>query len=168
MVQMFPQSPSHHQYGRNIDPWCFDNHETMGTIKNKNFWSCAITVGENVPDYGDLAWELNNQSTVETVTSTAFGNSLMNFTEEEGTSYAILGPTSSPSDADWQAMSFALSSQCTPVPATACDIDNDKFVLNNRGAFEVPFNCTIAHGSPLDFSRRTDGSSVAIAFFDFH
>jgi hypothetical protein len=102
------------------------------------------------------------------VTDEGYGKFIMNFTDEKRTQYAVVGPTTTTSDTDWQATSFALSSRCAPIPATACSIDiNQVSVAENRST-NTPFNCSIARGSPIDFSGITQGNPLRWAFFDFH
>jgi hypothetical protein len=162
LVQIFPQAGAQHRYGRAIDPWCLDNRETMGTFQNKNFWGCAVgaTAG---PGY-----IINKNNEIDAATNEAYGEFIMNFTEETGTKYAVLGPTNSLSDTDWQATSFALSSQCAPIPASACSIDLNSDVRNPDPRQVLPFNCSIFRGSPIDISGTTDGNPHSYRLLKFH
>jgi hypothetical protein len=162
MTQMFPQAPVQHRHGRTLDPWCLDNRDTMGTIHNKNFWGCALSSNENKGLY------FNRVDKLEATLYESFGKSIMNFTDERGTKYAVLGPTPLPSNADWQATSFALSSQCTPIPKTACNIGRTAIKPDENANFNTPFNCSVARGSPVDFSGTHKGDAHAYNFFDFH
>jgi hypothetical protein len=166
LVQILPQAPSEHQYGRNIDPWCLDNHETMGTTQNKNFWGCTMT-STRINDTNDAS-DFNNMSELVTAVNAGYGNGFMNFTDETGTKYAVLGPATSPSEVDWQATSFALSSQCVPVSPATCDFHTDPDSYKYRGMHNLGFNCSIARGSPIDFSGYLRGNALSYAFFDFH
>ena len=38
------EDPQGFLYSRAIAPWCYDAGDTMGTIANKNFWSCALDI----------------------------------------------------------------------------------------------------------------------------
>jgi len=164
LVQVFPQDPAQHQYGRSIDPWCFDDSETIGTVQNKNFWGCSMTTLE----YDDELLQVTNKTEFNAVINEGYGQGIMNFTEETGSQYAVVGPTISPSEADWQATSYAVSSQCAPVPATACDIQGNSNVTTDLGTTLVPFDCSIARGSPVDFSGSYMGNTFSYMFFDFH
>jgi hypothetical protein len=167
MSQMFPQAPIQYRYGRVIDPWCFDNRETMGTAKNKNFWGCALTPN-GMEASEEMSLSFNNQTTVNAVTDEGYGKFTMNFTEGTGTKYAVVGPTTPSSDTDWQATSFALSSQCVPIPSTACSISLDPDAFPVQGNTDALFNCSIARGSPIDFSGSAPGYALSYTFFDFH
>ncbi|CAN9148990.1 unnamed protein product [Alternaria alternata] len=92
----------------------------------------------------------------------------MNFTKSNGSQYAVIGPTDLPLDADWQATSFALSSQCRPIPETSCDIGSQSHDLNGNGRSQVPFNCSMGRGSPIDFSGNITGNGASYTFFDYH
>jgi hypothetical protein len=168
VVQIFPQAPSQHQYSRAIDPWCFDNRETMGTEQNKNFWGCAVKY--RAPDGSDDLDTIyfNNASDFVSVLHKGYGKDMMNFTDETGIKFAVVGPTASPSDADWQATSFALSSQCAPIPATACTFELDPDYNRIWGGHDMWFNCSKARGSPIDFSGIHRPNALSYTFFDFH
>jgi hypothetical protein len=73
-------------------------------------------------------------------------NYALNYTDADGTQYAIVGPPEMPPSTDWKASSFALSSKCTAIPAAACDIEQ-------RGPSLFPFRCEEARGSSLDFMK---------------
>jgi hypothetical protein len=165
---MFPQAPGQHQYGKNINPWCFDNSETMGTVRNKNFWGCALTVdGEaNITKNKVQSLVFTLPPAVQAVIDEPYGKSIVNFTEETGTKFAILGPTTPPPDVDWQATSFALSSQCVPIPATACNLHTPTRDAQDRKHMYV--NCSIHRGSPLELDGVMSESPLIYAFFDFH
>jgi hypothetical protein len=102
LAQIFPQSPVQHQSSRVVDHWCFDNRETIGTERNKNFWGCALTVGRGENGTDDTPREIifNNQSSIDTVIDEGYSKFIMNFIEQTGTKFAVVGPTTSPSDAD--------------------------------------------------------------------
>lgn len=119
MLQMFPLAPAQNRHGRSIDPWCFDNSDTMGTIQNKNFWGCGAAATSD----GNI--EVTNETTLYAVLDEGLGKYVMNFTESNGDQFAIIGPVDPPSDIDWQATSFALSSQCRHIPETSCDIGSN-------------------------------------------
>jgi hypothetical protein len=160
MVQIFPQAPINHRYGRIIDPWCLDNYETMGTIQNKNFWGCALTLSTPTLTE-DTVPRFTNQSAVSAVQNENYEKFITNFTDETGTKYAVLAPMDIPSDTDWQATSFAISSQCALVPPTSCSIDMHFNVTK-------PFNCSLARGSPIDFSGTLHNDRHVYSFSDFH
>ena len=165
LVQVFPQDPAQHQYGRRIDPWCLDDSETVGTMQNRNFWGCSMTTLKSDEERMDLT----NNTEFNARLDEGYGKGIMNFTEETtGRQYAVVGPMISPSETDWQATSYAISSQCAPIPATACDIEVNSNVTNDLGLPIVPFDCSIARGSPIDFSGGTIGDSLLYTFFDFH
>ena len=164
IVQVFPQDPAQHRYGRSIDPWCFDDSETVGTMQNRNFWGCSMTTLK----YNAERMEITNNSEFIAMVDEGYGTGIMNFTEETGSQYAVVGPTISPSETDWQATSYAISSQCAPIPATACDIQVKANLTTDLGKLIVPFNCTIARGSPIDFSGSYIGDVFTYMFFDFH
>ncbi|CAN9424174.1 unnamed protein product [Alternaria alternata] len=162
MTQIFPQAPLQNQYGRSIGPWCFDNSNTLGTIRNKNFWGCGVTISD------DKNPEVTNETTFFAVRDEGLGKYVMNFTKSNGSQYAVIGPTDLPLDADWQATSFALSSQCRPIPETSCDVGSQSQDLNGKGRSQVPFNCSMGRGSPIDFSGNITGNGASYTFFDYH
>lgn len=162
MTQIFPQAPLQNQYGRSISPWCFDNSDALGTIRNKNFWGCGVTISD------DMNTEVTNETTFFAVRDEGLGKYVMNFTKSNGIQYAVIGPTDLPLDADWQATSFALSSQCRPIPETSCDIGSQSQDLNGKGRSQVPFNCSMGRGSPIDFSGNITGNGASYTFFDYH
>jgi hypothetical protein len=167
LVQIFSQTPDQYQYGRAIDPWCFDNHETMGTKQNKNFWGCAMTWTYS-PDIADETVIPNNGSNLAAVFDEGYGKFIMNFTEETGIRYAVVGPRTTLSDIDWQATSFAISSQCTPIPWTACIVDMESDKFNEWGSIDAPFTCSLARGAPIDFSGTFQFDRHSYSFSDFH
>ncbi|CAN9425534.1 unnamed protein product [Alternaria alternata] len=162
MTQIFPQAPLQNQYGRSIGHWCFDNSNTLGTIRNKNFWGCGVTISD------DKNPEVTNETTFFAVRDEGLGKYVMNFTKSNGSQYAVIGPTDLPLDADWQATSFALSSQCRPIPETSCDVGSQSQDLNGKGRSQVPFNCSMGRGSPIDFSGNITGNGASYTFFDYH
>ncbi|KAI4647715.1 hypothetical protein J4E93_004125 [Alternaria ventricosa] len=133
-------------------------------MQNRNFWGCSMTTLK----YAEDRMELTNNTDFIAMIDEGYGAGIMNFTEETGSQYAVVGPTISPSETDWQATSYAISSQCAPIPATACDIQVNSNLTTDLGKSIVPFNCTIARGSPIDFSGSYIGNAFSYMFFDFH
>lgn len=170
MVQVFPQDPVQHRYGRLIDPYCFDNRETMGTVRNKIFWGCVMSIKKLLNGTDGLIpiSAYHNLSEVDAVIREGYGRFTMDFTDETGINYAVVGPKTPPSNADWQATSFALSSQCAPISVTACDIPPESDTLKENNRLDNSFNCTIARGSPIDFSGVMTGYVHSYTFFNFH
>ncbi|CAN9248436.1 unnamed protein product, partial [Alternaria alternata] len=162
MTQIFPQAPLQNQYGRSIGPWCFDNSNTLGTIRNKNFWGCGVTISD------DKNPEVTNETTFFAVRDEGLGKYVMNFTKSNGSQYAVIGPADLPLDADWQATSFSLSSQCRPIPETSCDVGSESQDLSGKGRSQVPFKRSMGRGSPIDFSGNITGNGASYTFFDYH
>jgi hypothetical protein len=157
MLHVIPQSPEMHQLSRKIAPWCLNTEATFGTRANINFWSCALTYNETAE-----VLALANTMKWHKIIGEPLENYVLNYTDADGTQYAIVGPADMPQSLDWEASSFALSSKCIAIPAAACDIEQG-------GPSLFPFRCTESRGSPFNFTGNLrDDFFASLDFMKFH
>lgn len=123
---------------------------------DKYLWGYSI-------DCSASNWVFRNRSLVfEIRTGTSSFSKILNYTDDEGTTYAILGPSGISDSIDWTASSFGVStSQCRPLPQASC---NSTYV--NSESKEV-FNCT-KDAAGLDFSGSFDTEILHMHYLDFH
>lgn len=83
----------------------------------------------------------------------------LKYTDSEGVQYAIVGPPRTPTDVDWKASSFAVSTICPAMQRGACDFSG---TLQERN-----FTCT-KERSGVDLFGRFAGYTVQRQFLDIH
>lgn len=134
-----PLSSSNFDYSRGLASWCL-NRPTGRSYNNTNFWGCGI----NYYDSGSRV-RVANQSAINDVDyNTPGGPHLFEYqSDKDASQYAIIGPAAVTSDIDWKASSFAVSTQCSPIPAAACSLGNQ---LAAYGDSLWPFNCSSKRG----------------------
>ncbi|KAH9872528.1 hypothetical protein IAQ61_005365 [Plenodomus lingam] len=161
MTQIFPDPPNALQNSRRMGEWCLDSRPTFGTPENINFWGCSSYVDPEVQFFVK-----RNLSTFWQWKSIPAKDYLLNYTDENKSQYAILGPLKTPSNIDYTASSFAVSASCQPVPALACDIAVDvPMSLTRQG---ISFHCLKSRGSPIDFQGNISHSVAATNAINFH
>ncbi|KAF2110525.1 hypothetical protein BDV96DRAFT_635562 [Lophiotrema nucula] len=149
-VEIHSSDSSIHDYSRSLAPWCY-NRAGVGTTDNKNFWSCGVRWNETSEQNRMANSSLTNEYVVGSLQDYA-----LNYTDTDGTQFAIIGPPNAPADVDWKASSFAVSTTCSAMPRNSCDIDED-----------WNFNCTKKQ-SGIDLRGELVGSLHQTHFFDMH
>jgi hypothetical protein len=114
-TRIFPDTTLDRPYSRRLAPWCFDDEGTFGTIYNKIFFSCGIT---RYPGDDFRPFDATNR-TLQFGLQIDFGRYITNFTDEQGTTFAIVVPDGMRSGLDCAGTTYGTSSKCSPVP-TEC------------------------------------------------
>jgi hypothetical protein len=136
------QAESDHLYSRALAPWCYDAGDTLGTIANKNFWSCAINL------------ELRNNTATGIGVANAshwenmardYPTHMVNFTDAQDTSYAIVRTSDADPAADWSGQSYAISTECQPVRPDSCEWTQEWQYATSEHDPVWSFNCSSAH-----------------------
>jgi hypothetical protein len=160
IVQFFPESLGSRQYSKRLGSWCLDSGPTFGTMQNINFWGCSITYDET------SMLNPTNASVLEKWKSLPSSSYLKNFTDSVGEQFVILGPLDPQLDVDYTASSFAVSSQCKPVPASSCDITT--VARNSSSTYWSRFHCLSSHGSPIDLQGTIPTTPIGFNSIKFH
>ncbi|KAF1364665.1 hypothetical protein EJ07DRAFT_151120 [Lizonia empirigonia] len=84
----------------------------------------------------------------------------LNYTESDGTQYAIIGPSDVSPQTDWEAASFAVSSKCSIIPQAGCKVFG--------GPRNFGFSCQIKNGAPMEFYGNMTDGFYSINFGKFH
>jgi len=155
MIHVFQEPPELYQLGRRIGPWCFNTKETFGTQANINFWSCALAYNETAQALAPA-----NMSVWHRTIGNPLDDYVLNYTEADGSQYAIIGSSTLPRDVDWDATSFAVSSQCTVLPAAACNIKDGTSIFE--------YYCQESRGSPVDLGGYVSDGLLSLNFLKFH
>jgi hypothetical protein len=96
-----------------------------------------------------------------------FKTHFQNYTDPDGQQYAIVGPPKAAEEVDWKASSFAVATQCTVIPVTACDIQYFDITRIESGSWGI-FNCTKTGGSPIDFTGNLTAAIMGNHFLASH
>jgi hypothetical protein len=146
-----------HQLGRKTVPWCLNTKARLGMQANIDFWNRALSYNETA----EVLVPANTMQWHKTIGG-PLENYVLNYTDTNVTQYAIVEPPEVPQLMDWKASSFALSSQCTPIPAATCDIEQG-------GPSLLPSRCTEARGSPVNLTGNlTHKLFASLDFMKFH
>ena len=156
VIRTIPQDNSLYQYSRIIDH-C-SNNPGFGSLCNRNFWGCGIECWEN-----PLEWTAANTTDIYDFSSgDSRKHSTLKFTDANG-QYAVLGPATTNGTMDWQAESFAVSTQCEPIPPK-CEISYLGFDKLNTSA---SFNCS-KERTGIDMAGIIPNSLVNMRYSDSH
>ena len=163
IMTLAPELDSTYQYSRGLAPWCLTK-PTLGSKCSKNFWSCGMKC--TLDEEGEVEkWDLANLTTVyEVIAGKSKDHTVLNYTDSNGTQFAIAAPANVPSDIDWEANSFGISTQCRPIPFSSCD------VLPSNGTAEnpiLPFNCS-RERSGIDMAGQLYYWNHQMRYLDFH
>ncbi|KAF2662701.1 hypothetical protein K491DRAFT_773231 [Lophiostoma macrostomum CBS 122681] len=144
LVQTQAISASTNTYGRGLAPWCLDR--SSGGPNNKDFWGCGITVDANSSSVGPT-----NRTLVFALSrGMDSAHEVFNFTDTDGTNYAIIGPSGVAPGVDWMASSYAVSSKCEATPAKACNMTGPQGI--DQGDITWAFNCTSSIAGGVDLA----------------
>lgn len=102
-------------YGRRLAPWCY-NRQGAGILNNKNVWSCSLNYAEETRMIA-----LNNNSLVNEFVSGQLKDYILDYTSADDSHFAIVGAPQVPSNVDWKASSFAVSTRCSALQNNACE-----------------------------------------------
>jgi hypothetical protein len=150
-----------YNYSRLLQPTGFNDNsatfnESKWTMCNKYLWGYSIDCTAN-------NWNFRNRSSVfEIRAGTSLYSSILNYTDDQGTNYAILGPSGAENSIDWTATSFGAStSQCHALPQLYC---NSSFsTVDDREVFA----CT-KETSGMNFAGSFDTEIFHLSYLDFH
>lgn len=150
-----------HHYSRLLHPTGFNDtssafSDSKWSMCNKYLWGYSIDCTAN-------NWNFRNRSSVFEIRAGRSSDSdIFNYTDDQGTKYAILGPSGVNNTIDWTATSFGAStSQCRPLPQVNC---NSSFSAADGN--EV-FNC-INTTSGINFAGSFDTEIFHLSYLDFH
>lgn len=156
------ESATGNQFSRGLAPECI-NRQTTGTLDNKNFWSCSLH-HENVEGLGEVTSAANSTSIAAIDGEVSTEHDIYSFDHSDGDTYAVVAPANMDPNIDWKATTFGASTQCSPIPADACEIFN---ATMEGSTFYVPFNCT-KNSSGIDFAANITQAITQHAYLDFH
>jgi hypothetical protein len=158
IVSIMPKPTDTYKYSTTIGSWCFDQ-STMGTPANINFWGCGIRYDISL----DSVYMANRTKFFEVIIDT-LDEYVLNYTEPDGTRYAIVDPAKAEPGADWKASSLALSNKCLAIPMSACKINHT--MLSSKDIKR--WNCSKALGSPVDLKSHMSTSAITMNTLNFH
>ncbi|KAF2726617.1 hypothetical protein EJ04DRAFT_571109 [Polyplosphaeria fusca] len=150
------------QYSQGLAPWCLDR-VGVGSLNNKNFWGCAISYSE--PD-GMEVYTMTNLSLWNDFDVGSASNYALNFTDEEGLQFAIIGPTLADPQIDWTATTIGVSTECAAVPRHACNLTDTDGGAWKSGYINA-FDCGQGPGG-VNMSGNMSTTMFAMHFYDFH
>lgn len=160
LVQAWPLQATDYQQSRGLAPWCL-NRRTGDGLGNKHFWGCGL-----LKTADGLVFA--NKSRVQ---SGLGKNMILDFDDtNDHTQYAIVGPSTDTLaeqvDVDFAASSFAVSTQCSPVPAAACTV-SETISANAQDVTFSPFNCSSEAGG-INLSGNLTNFANRYSFLDAH
>ncbi|KAJ8112531.1 hypothetical protein OPT61_g5117 [Boeremia exigua] len=155
MLHAVPQQIEQQQLGRRIGDWCFDTEASSGTQSNINFWGCALYWNETAQVVAPA-----NATYFHRIIGEPLEDYALNYTESDGTQYAILGPSDVSPEMDWEAASFAVSSTCSVIPQAGCNVFG--------GPRNFGFSCQMDNGAPMDFLGNMTDGFYSVNFGKFH
>jgi hypothetical protein len=155
MLLAVPEDIEQYLLSRRLGNWCFDREDTFGTQENANFWGCALYWNETA---GVVAPA--NATQFHRVIGEPREDYVLNYTESDGTQYAIVGPAHVSQQTDWEAASFAVSSKCSVIPQTGCKVVG--------GPRNFGFSCMPEHGATVKFFGNMTDDFYRLNFGQFH
>ncbi|KAF2731951.1 hypothetical protein EJ04DRAFT_554397 [Polyplosphaeria fusca] len=125
------------QFGRGLGSWCTDK-PIVNNGCNPNFLGCGINC---IKEFGSTGVTQSNQSATHSIlTQRSSLHDVLNYTDSNSLTYAVLGPANVPSAVDWTTTSFAVTSQCRPIMSSDCDVIPES-LDDTEGAGRTQFNC---------------------------
>lgn len=157
------------QYSRQIAPWCLDRPQN-GSLGPKSFWGCAITAQPS-PNNNAISLAPTNATIIQDMKNQVSDqHETMNFTSSDNVQFAVVGPPSADPSEDFKANSFAVSTTCTAIPQTACDVSSPLTnVQDGLGSpiMLVPFSCT-QNRSGIDITGNLTSHNTKTHMLNFH
>jgi hypothetical protein len=125
------ENTSYYQYSRIVAPWCFDAENSIGTRYNKFFFGCAMNGTTTQVSMANYTQYAKIQANLDSYIS--------HYTDKQGVGYAVIRPPVVDSDIDWSGTSFAVSTKCSAIPYTECELG--KPYNNGSSASLASFEC---------------------------
>jgi hypothetical protein len=126
------ENTSYYQYSRIVAPWCFDAENSIGTRYNKFFFGCAMN--------GTARGISEANRTMLNQIKPNLDSYISHHTDKQGVGYAVIRPAVVDSDIDWSGTSFAVSTKCSAIPHTECELgrpyDDVSLISTIRAGFE--------------------------------
>jgi hypothetical protein len=162
-------SSAAHHYSRGLASWCLDRPDT-GPLGPKNFFGCAITA-QAAPFNNATSLALTNTTMIQDMkNSVSDVHQTLNFTDPNNVQHVIIAPANVGTSQDWKANSVGVSTVCSPIVQTACDvaqpITNAK---DGQGSpiMLVPFNCT-KNRTGIDIQGNLTSHNTKTHMLNFH
>jgi hypothetical protein len=155
MLHAQPEETERHQLSRRIGDWCFNQEATFGTQANINFWGCALYWNETAQVVAPA-----NATQFHRIIGEPLEDYALNYTESDGTQYAIIGPADVLPQIDWEATSFAVSSKCSVIPQAGCAVFG--------GPRNFGFSCLPENGALKKFLGNMTDDFYSLNFGRFH
>jgi hypothetical protein len=119
IFRRFESLPREHNYLNALAPWCHDSNDTVGTMANKNYWSCALQVSTHASNDSETYVGTANFQAQEEINQ-GYDYYLNNFTDAQGVTYALIAASNANSTVDWTGKSYAASTICQAIPSKSC------------------------------------------------
>ena len=87
---------------------------------------------------------------------------MLNYTDKEGVSYALIKPPSVDLDLDWTGASYGVSTRCSAIPRNDCRIRQ-----SNTTTIRANFSCN-SSSPQIDIAGRFGQASHEIYVYDWH
>jgi hypothetical protein len=155
MLHAVPQRIEQHRLSRRIGGWCFDTKPTFGTPANMNFWGCGLYWNETAQVVAPT-----NATQFHRLIGEPRENYALNYTESDGTQYAIVGPWNVSPQIDWEGTSFAVSTKCDAIPSNGCKVYG--------GPRNFGFSCQKENGATMEFYGNMTDDFYSVNFGKFH
>lgn len=136
------QVQSNHLYSRALAPRCYDAGDTLGTIANTNFWSCAMELRYTNNTANNMG-VVNNSHWQDIARD--YPTHMVNFTDAQNISYAIAKTSDVDPAADWSGRSYATSTSCRAVSPESCVWTQDWQYADESHDPVWSFNCSSEH-----------------------
>lgn len=134
----------------------------------KNYWGCAITAQ---PAANGTSLAPTNASIISDMKNSVSDlHKTVNFTESNGVQYALVAPANVHASMDWKASSFGVSTTCSAIPESKCNISKPATnAVDRRGSpvMLVPFNCT-KNTTGVNVTGYLTSHNTAIHMLNFH
>jgi hypothetical protein len=170
LVQVQNLSSVTHQFSRGLAPWCLDRPTVSQEQGQKNYLSCAITARPASENNATSLAPTNATTISDMKNSVSDQHRTLNFTDANGVQYAVIGPVDAGNSMDWKATSFGVSTVCSAIQETACNVSKPlKGAKNDQGSpiMLVPFNCTKGTAG-IDISGNLTSQNTATHMMNFH
>jgi hypothetical protein len=169
VVQFEAATQPTHEFSRGLAPWCL-NKPKFGDMGEEKFWGCAITAQQATYNNATSLAATNASIISDMKNGVSDQHKTVVFTDASDVQFAIVGPANDDPSLDWKASSFGVSTTCSAIPQTNCNVSapiTGATDGNNNPIMLVPFNCTRTRAG-LDVVGNLTSHNTVTHMMHFH
>jgi hypothetical protein len=169
IVQYRELSRTTTQFSRGLAPWC-TNKAKFGTSREEMFWGCAISAQQATYNNATTLAPTNASTISDMKNGVSDQHKTVTYTNEAGVQYAIVGPANDDINLDWKASSFGVSTTCSAIQPTHCNLSRP--ITNaqdrqNNPIMLVPFSCS-GDAAGINIAGNLTSHNTITNMMNFH